>query len=335
MRIVVTGATGFLGRAFSILAMKAGHKVIGLGRDVDKGRELERDGVPFCECDLMNEERMHALFGVSQVVVHCAALSSPWGRREDFWRANVEGTRKVVYAAQKAGIRRLVHVSTPSIYFEFRDRLGVKEGDPLPRPVNDYAMTKLVAEHVVRDRIEDAVIIRPRGIFGAGDTTLLPRLERVASKGVMPLFRGGESLVDLTHVDDVAQALLIAATKEGVAGTYNVSQGDPIRVRDLIETVLGARGIPFRWRDVPVGPALLAARAAESVCKLLPRMPEPPVTAYGIGLLAYSQTLDISAARDVLGWQPSKGIREALDLTLRGNDPVGLPVYAASGGAAK
>jgi len=67
------------------------------------------------------------------------------------------------------------------------------------------------------------------------------------------------------------------------------------------------------------------------VCKVLPGMPEPPVTAYGIGLLAYSQTLDISAARDVLGWRPSRGIREALHITLRGNDPVGIGVYGTDG----
>jgi nucleoside-diphosphate-sugar epimerase len=317
VRIAVTGATGFLGGRVVAEALARGHEVVALGRDVSRGAALAKSGARFYRCDLADAATMRRRFEGADAVVHSAALSSPWGTRKAFEAANVVGTRNVVQAADRSGVRRLVHVSTPSIYFEFTDRLGIREDDPLPKPVNEYARTKLLAETEAAAFGGELFVLRPRGIFGPGDTTILPRLLAAARKGGLPLLRGGNALVDLTYVDVVADAVIRAVEAPAEArGTYNVTNGKPVAVKWLVERVTSCLGVKFLWKPAPVSLTIAAARGLELAARIDPRKPEPRVTAYGVGLLAYSQTLDISAARDRLGWTPGIPIDEALDRTI-------------------
>lgn len=316
MRIAVTGATGFLGGRVARMASGRGHAVTALGRDAGALSRLSDSGMATCASDLADRRVMSGAFAGADVVVHCAAMGGPWGPRAAYERANVEGTRNVVDACARAGVGTLVHVSTSSVCFAFADRIGIRESDPLPSPVNAYADTKARAELIAMSHPGRVAVLRPRGIHGPGDTTLLPRMLRALRKGPVPLLRGGEAVIDVTHVDVVADAVL-AACERPLQGIHNVGHGEGMSVRHVIESVAAAAGLRPRWIPVPVPLTLAGARMAEAVAAALPGRPEPPATAYSLGLLAFSQTLDVTAIRASVGWVATEGAREGLSRTLR------------------
>jgi nucleoside-diphosphate-sugar epimerase len=321
MNILVTGATGCLGGATARGLAAAGHAVTGCGRDLAKGAALAADGVTFSPADLTDQPTMEALAARHAVIIHAGGLSSAWGRREDFLRANVGPTRVLVQAAQDAG-SRLVFVSSPSIYFDFTDRYEIdSDAAPAARPVNAYAASKLIAEGLVREASRsglDAAIIRPRAIFGAGDTALMPRLLRAAARGRIPLIDGGRALLDMSYVDNVADALIAAALHpEPLRGrAYNVSNGEPIAVVDLMRAVVSGLGLKARFLPIGFSLAYAAAAAMEAAAILRPSRPEPVLTRYTVGVLAKSQTLSIGRAKSELGWAPRIALRDGIARTL-------------------
>ncbi len=262
------------------------------------------------------EQESEQLCDVQQIV-HCAALSSPWAPYQAFYDANVRVTQNTVRLAESIGVQRFVFISTPSVYFRFEDQRLVSEDSSLPKPVNAYARTKALAETIVeQSTLSQKVILRPRGIYGAGDQALLPRLMRAASAGPLPLFRSGVAATDLTHVNDVVQAVIAALETSGLpdATLCNISGGNALNVKHVIERACAMKGITPRWKSVPFALALQLTRASEIVHKCLPARPEPKVTAYSLGLLAFTQTLSIARASKLLNWQPQISFEEGLSL---------------------
>jgi nucleoside-diphosphate-sugar epimerase len=308
-RILITGATGFLGGALCSALFKAGRTIVATGRDAVNLAALSSNSFETVALDLTGTfsiETAPALGGVTSIV-HCAALSSPWGRRADFDRANAIATANLVAYAKAIGVSRFVQISSPTVYFQYADQLNVNEQMVLPSPVNDYARTKREAELAVLAVPEiGPIILRPRGIYGEGDTSLLPRLVRAARAGPLPLFRDGVARTDITHVEDVVSAIIAAlnapATLNGE--TFNISSGEPLPLSSIVERACAIAGLVPRWQTMPVRPALMAARVLETACRFMPGYPEPRVTAYSLGILAYSQTLDITKAARLLTWQP-------------------------------
>lgn len=323
--VLITGATGFLGGALSRALLREGADVIALGRQPEALDALARAGAITLARDLATPGAHLPPPGLPAIshMVHAAALSSPWGRPEAFRLANVEGTRSALGLARALGVTRFVHISTPSVYFRFRDQENVTEDAPLPTPVNAYAATKREAETLVAAAMDlDPVILRPRGLYGVGDTALLPRLLAVARRRALPLMRRGQAATDLTHIDDVVSAVLAAlrAPAGGDAGgagprVFNISGGVALPIREVVEAVCARHAISPRWRPLPFALVRALAHAGEALSRRLPGEPEPPVTAYGAGLFAFRQTLDLSRARHALGWQPRIAFAEGLART--------------------
>lgn len=315
--ILITGATGFLGGAIARRLLREGERVIALGRDRAKLAALARLGAEPCEFDLASDDPLPTL--AADGLIHCAALSSPWGRRAAFERANITGTRRAILLARQAGARRLVHISSPSVYFRFADQESVTEDTPLPPPVNAYAATKAASETLVLAVPElSPVILRPRGLYGPGDTALLPRLLRAAASRPLPLMRGGVAATDLTYIDDVADAAITALRAPSAPSRiYNVSGGEALSIRDVAERAGTMAGISIRWRNIPWPLALAAARTGEILCSTLPNRPEPPVTAYSAGLFAFRQTLSLDRIKRELGWHPRVSFDEGVARTFR------------------
>ena len=309
MKIAVTGGSGFLGREVVTQLRAVGHEVLAIARG-----HISAAGIT--QCDILDTMKLSGILTGSDVVIHCAALSAPWGKRVDFMRQNVEGTASVVRAANIAKVSRLIHVSSSSVYFSYMDKIGILESDAIPRAVNAYAESKQLAEFEVQKFSGEKFIARPRGIFGSGDLHLLPRLLKVMKSRPLPLLRQGRAVVDITDVAVVADALMamIEAPTEA-CGIYNVSQGEPIIIRELVSRISEGLNISFRWRPLPMAVAMSGAKALELVARIDPWQREPLVTQYGLGLFAYSQTLDISKAKQNLGWTPKVSLSESLERT--------------------
>ena len=195
--------------------------------------------------------------------------------------------------------------------------MGLAEDTPLPPPVNHYAATKRGAEKIVLSSPEIGPInLRPRGIYGSGDTSLLPRILGAAKKGPLPLLRQGKAKIDLTHVDDLLQAILAAirAGHECEGETYNISGGEVLPVREIVEKSCARAQVPIRWRPLPMALIFPVVGSIENIAMLMPNQPEPTVTRYGLGLFAYAQSLNISKAERELGWKPQIPFARGLEL---------------------
>lgn len=316
MKILITGGTGFLGKATAIRLSSLGHSVKVIGRNANAGAELQKKGVQFIRADLLESERIAEACRGQDQVIHCAALAAPWGKYQDFFDANVIGTKNVIGGCLKHGVSRLVNVSTPSLYFDYRHRENIREADPLPqKQATSYAATKLLADKEVEKaatRGLPTIGIRPRAIFGPGDRTVLGRLIRAAQTGSVPLINGGRSLVDMTYIDNVVDALLLCvdAPDTALGRVFNITNGEPIATRQMLDLLFSNLGIRVRYRNLPFAVAHFMASAMEATHLALNRKGEPALTRYAVGLMSRSQTLDISEAKATLGYRPKVALEE-------------------------
>ena len=317
-KIVITGGTGFLGSNLALRLKNTGWDVTVLGRNKAIGAALVAKGLRFVAVDLSDSEALKRIFSEHSHVVHSAAFASPYGSYEAFYLANVVGTHNVVDAALSAGIERLVNISTPSVYFDYRDRIQIRENEPLPHQVTHYGATKMLADEIVATAANKGlrvVSIRPRGIVGPGDTSIFPRMLAAVKAGKFPLFGSGESLVDLTYIDNVVDSILLCLNlgPEIENYTFNITNGEPRTIRDLAAGLFKKLGREVEFKVVPISVGIMAAKCFETFFQLSRRKTEPPLTQYGVGLMAYSQTLDISLAQAKLGYKPAVGLDEGID----------------------
>lgn len=314
---IVTGATGFLGGELVNLLLSMNCPVLALGRNSEKLKSLDQLGAQTQSVSLENFDPQTTEFGQVDIVYHCAAFSSAWGDDKEFERVNVAGTVNVVNWCKAHGVKRIVYISSTSVYFNFSDSLNINEKHPMPNQfVNTYARTKYQAEQSIiqlaTGKLEH-VILRPRGIIGKGDTAILPRILKITNKGWFPLLRNGQALVDLTHVKNVAEAAFLAATTENISGEiFNLSNDEPVKVHYLLECIIKRLPVPVRLVKVNVSVVLFLAKVMQFVAKKL-NLAEPILTPYGIGLLSCSQTLNIEKAKNVLGYQPRYRLDEAIE----------------------
>ena len=316
MRVLVSGASGFIGSHVAAHLAVGGYDVLAMGRDRTRLAAARDAGCRTRELDLATDDLRDAVQGHT-AIIHCAARASPWGRPEEFHRDNVQATERLLAAAaDSGGVRRFVHLSSPSIYFRFCDQRDLSEDFVPPvRWPTSYAKTKWQSECSVR-RFEalSPIILRPRAVFGPGDRTIVPRLIAVAARGYFPLPSGGSAWTDVTYIENVVRA--VAAALEAPAGlggrAFNITNGEPVQIRDLLTRLFGALEIRPRMLPIPRAALLALARCSEYSSRHLGAGAEPRITVYGAGLLSYSQTLSIEAARRDLAYAPTISLDEGL-----------------------
>lgn len=315
--VLVTGATGFLGFRLCETLRRANFNVVGLGRNREQLQKLEAFGVSTKSIDLRQKLELEEF--APEVIIHCAAKSAAYGSNKDFWQDNVEATRNVLKYARHSGVKRIINISSPSIYFRYCDQLNVSEDTPCPKPVNAYAKTKRQAELICLETADLEVInLRPRGIYGPGDRSLLPSLLR-ASNRFLPRFRNAIATIDLTYVDDVVAAILLAiqAPASCSGQSFNISSGESVEIKRIVEQTFHLMGCQAKWRALPFPPTKILAHALVSFWSFAKLNGEPPVTPYILGLFAFRQSLDISKAKQMLGYQPKYCFDRGLEKTFQ------------------
>ena len=315
MKVLVTGATGFLGKYVVKELVAEGYFVRAFGRNKAVGQSLVSDQVEFFKGDLSSKQAVEEACKGVEMVVHAGALSTVWGPWESFYQANVLGTQHVLEASRTNKIKRLVYVSSPSIYAAPKDQIGIKEEDaPTENHLNNYIKSKILSENLFPAYPDvPSIILRPRGLFGVGDTSILPRVLKLSQKIGIPLIKEGKQLMDMTCVENVALAIALALKADRAEGqVYNITNGEPTPFKELIEEALQGLGLPIRYKKLPAFLLGGLASSLEVLYRVLPLKGEPPLTRYTYYLLRYSQTLDISKARQELGYEPRINIKEGI-----------------------
>ncbi len=317
MRCLVSGATGCLGINLTKRLVKEGHEVIALGRNQHLGAQVKKLGAHFIAVDLKDQKALKSIAQNSEVIFHCAALSSPWGKYQEFYQANVLGTHHLINATPKEA--RFIHVSSPSIYFDFSEKYNIKEDAPLPRkPVNHYVKTKLLAEQLIDKAFKEqdlqVITLRPRAIFGPYDRAILPRLLKAERKGILPIVGKGSNLIDVTYVDNVVESLLLAsqAGEHCFGKKYNISNDDPQTLNTIIALLFESLERKVQLKYIPFALAKKIGQSLELIYRLPMMNNEPRLTAYSAGVLALGQTLNIEAAKQDLAYKPIMTIKEGM-----------------------
>ena len=317
MNILITGATGFLGsRLVEYLAEKSvKFNILATGRKFSSHNKVDSLNVKYVLGDLENQSFVKSLFSQKiDFVINCASLSSPWGTFSEFYDANVKTQEYLIREAKSALVSRYIYISSPSIYFDFKDAKGISESDPIPDPcVNHYAQTKLLAENKLKESSLEYVILRPRALIGRGDTVIMPRLIRSHKEGKLKIMGTGSNRVDLTSVQNMVEAIHLALFTPHANEDYNISNGEPVKLWSHINSILEAIGLSRVTTKVPYWLLYSIAFALEKTALLIPNSQEPTLTRYSVGVLAKSFTFNITKAKEKLGYNPKQTTEEAMD----------------------
>lgn len=315
--VLVTGGGGFLGGAVVRQLAARGDRV----RSYSRGRypELDAQGVEHVRGDLSDTGRLAEAVRGCDLVIHAAAKAGVWGRPEDFFRTNRDGTRNVIDACRRAGVARLVYTSSPSVVFDGTDMAGVDESVPLARTFHaPYPASKAQAEQAVREAARTGlrtVCLRPHLVWGPGDNHLVPRILKRGRR--LRRVGDGANRVDTVYVDNAAEAHLLAADRlaesPGISGrVYFISNGEPVPLWEMVDRILAAGGRPPVRGRISAGAARRAGAALECLYRVLRLPGEPPMTRFLAEELATSHWFDIGAAARDLGYRPRVSIAEGL-----------------------
>jgi nucleoside-diphosphate-sugar epimerase len=318
----VTGGSGFVGGRLIRRLLADGYTVRALARSEQAAATVRAAGAMPVRGELSDEASIAAGARGCELAFHAAAAVMQWGRRSEFAAANVDGTRAALAGCRSAGVRRFVHVGTEAALLAGKPLVNVNEDAPLrPDSKAYYASTKAQAELFVRRANTESfetITIRPRLVWGPGDTTILPGLRAAVDAGRFSWVAGGQHLTSTTHVDNTVEGLMLGALKGRPGAAYFVTDGEPVVFREFITELAATGGVQLPDRNAPAPVAAFTATAAEAVWRRLHLKSAPPLTRLAYWLTALETTIDISRARQELGYVPvrtiSDGMRELREL---------------------
>ncbi len=323
MKVLVTGGTGFIGRRIVRRLLENGHEVEVLGRTIPKKK---KDFV-FHQVDLAREKIPKKICKGVNAVFHIAAKAGVWGSASSYHTSNVLATRQVLEACRTSDINYLIHTSSPSVVFSGESICGADESLPYGKNwLCHYARTKAEAEQKVleangKDGVK-TLALRPHLVWGTGDPHLLPKAITRQMAGKLRIVGSGANRMDLTHVDNVAHAHILAldslaSGRHSGGKAYFISQDDPVELWTWLNQVFSHLDLAPLSKKISFRYAYSLGCILELTWKVLRLLGEPPMTRFVAVQLAKDHWFSIDAARRDLGYEPivsmEDGLRETID----------------------
>jgi nucleoside-diphosphate-sugar epimerase len=319
MHVFITGASGFVGGATAKRLIAAGHTVSAMSRSERSDAVIRALDATPVRCDLDSIASQH--LARADAVIHAAAFVESWGPPEAWFNANVLGTQRVLDAAKAAGVSRFIHIGTEAAICHGQDIDGADETYPLaPDSPYPYCATKAQAEQRVRAANGPdftTIVLRPRFIWGPGDTTLLPSIAAMATAGKFVWIDGGRARTSTTHIANLVLAIELALTEGRGGEAYFILDEGEVSMRAMITGMAASIGLTLPDKSAPGGLLAIVAGVLESVWRLFRLRGEPPLTRHVVMVMRCDCVLNDAKAKVEIGYQPGIS-REAGLATLGG-----------------
>lgn len=317
-KCLITGVSGFVGKALAKRLVELGYKVIGISRrDVPELKEL---GVEILSVDITSSKINPTIFKDVKTVFHVAAKVDMWGKWSEFYETNFLSTQRLLLLAKEAGVKNFIYTSSPSVIADGTGLKGVNESYPYPKKFHaHYPHTKALAEKLVLSKHTDnfrTIALRPHLIFGPNDTGLTPTIIDKAKKGDLMIVGGGKNLVDFTFIDDCVEAHIQAAkaldNKVEVGGQpYFISQGDPYPLWKWVDRVLELHGVSKLNKKISFKVAYSVASILEVLSIITGKAPK--LSKFLVQEMATDHYFCIDSARKNLDYSPRFTVEEAIN----------------------
>lgn len=318
-KVIVTGGGGFVGKAIVRKLIEKGIDTAVVARN--SYPDIEKMGGRVFQCDIRDLKGLTEVFKGYDTVFHVAAKAGVWGKREDYFSCNVEGTENVISACQTNNVSHLVYTSTPSVVFRRSSLENIDENAPYADSfLCHYAASKVAAEKRVltaNSHFLKTTALRPHLVWGPGDNHLIPRIIDRGRKGQLRIIGDGSNYVDISYIENVAEAHMLAAQnleEEATAAgrAYFISQGEPVNLWNWINELFERLSIPPVTEKISYQKAYAAGAALEFFYTLFRVQQEPRMTRFLAEQLSKSHWFSIKNAKNDLGYEPTVSNEEGM-----------------------
>jgi nucleoside-diphosphate-sugar epimerase len=317
VKILVTGATGFTGKALVRRLLDDGHQVVGLDyKEGLKTEELRKWGAEIVIGSVTDKDVVRRCMQGVDVVQHLAAAFREMNVPESYYHeVNVGGTRTMLDVAREVGVRKFVYCSTCGVHGNVDHPPG---GEDAPiQPADYYQQTKYEAEPHVLEYVKQghkATIIRPAAIYGPGDPERFYLIFRRAAKGWFPMIGSGKTYYHPLYIDNLVDALVLAMDEnKGNGQAYLIADEEYVSIQDLVKRTGRAMGVDVKIRKVPMLPVIALGHVVEKACK--PFGIAPPIFPRRVDWYRQNRAFKIDKARTELGYVPRVGLDAGLKRT--------------------
>ena len=318
MRVAITGASGFLGGSLAEMYHERGDEVVALVRQSSDTSILEQLEAKLIVGELTEQDSFNRLVEDTDLAIHCAAMATDFGPWEQFQAINVDASRMFFEACVKHKVPRVIYISSVAVYGNGMHHRGTDEDAPFEQIITDnYTRSKILVERIAYDFIDQKslplTIIRPGYIWGNGDRAVMPKMIAAIKKRQVAVIDGGVNLMNLTHIENLVQGIMLAAESEKAIGrVYNITDGSKVSTKRFFEDLFQLLGVEIKLRSFPYVPSYIAAYLAEIYCRLTGYKKYPPFTRYTVKMGEYDQVFDISRAIYELGYKPKVRYKEGM-----------------------
>ncbi|GBF37048.1 3-beta hydroxysteroid dehydrogenase/isomerase family protein [Leptospira johnsonii] len=315
MNLFITGASGFVGGAIA-RHLKEKHKVKVLSRSPKTDAGLTQQGFEIVSGSL--ESITAKDLAGTDIIIHCAAFVGPWGSFQDFWKGNVEGTTRLLEVSQKAGVKRFIHMGTEAALFHGQDMIQIDETYPYPKKTPYYySRTKAEAERRVVSANHsgfETIVLRPRLVWGPGDTSVLPVLKKMVTEGKFMWLDGGRAKTSVTCIPNLVHATELALTKGTPGQIYFITDDEDKTVKTFLTEMMQTQGITLPKASIPSALAGFLAMIVEGIWRIFGIRKEPPMMRFPVDIMGKECTIRIDKAKKELGYKPVVSVAQGLQL---------------------